>query len=77
MAKMQEKRQPKNQPNVQKISVERQTDAPLVHAVTRSGIAIGHDRGKSIETGVPRVRRVGQKPPPFDPVQERETFLKS
>jgi len=66
-----------NQPNVQKISVERQTDAPMVCAVTRSGNATGNDRGKSAEMGVPGVRRAWKKPPLFDHVQERETFLKA
>jgi len=74
---MQERRPLVNQPNVQKITVERQTDALLVRAVTRSGTVMNHDKGKSVETGVPGVRRAGQKPPPFDHMQERETFLKA
>lgn len=49
----------------------------MVHAVTRSGAITGNDRGTSAEIGAPWVRRAGKKPPLFDPVKERETFLKA
>lgn len=55
MAKMQEIRQIVNQPNIQKIFVERRTDEPQVHAVTRSGIMIGDDRGKETAIRAPWV----------------------
>jgi len=77
MAKMQERRQPTNQPNTQNIFVERRTDEPQVQAVTQSGIATGDDRGKATAIGAPWVRRDGKKQPPFDLIKERETFIEA
>lgn len=38
---------------------------------------MGDDRGKESMTCAPWVWRAWQKPPPFDPIKERETFLEA
>jgi len=59
ISKMQETRQSTTQKNVQKISIERRTDEPLVQVVTRTRITTGNDRGKETTIGAPWVWRVG------------------
>jgi hypothetical protein len=75
LAKLQERRGPQQNPQVQLIYVEPHGTDPRVIVITRGGTATGEDRaaqGKTAEG--PRVRKVAEKTPTFDAKKERQIF---
>jgi hypothetical protein len=75
LAKLQERRGPQQNPQVQLIYVEPRGEDPIVVVITRGGIVIGEDimtQGKITEDS--GVRKATEKTQTFDAKKERQIF---
>jgi hypothetical protein len=75
LAKLQEKRGPQQNPQIQLIKVEPRREDPRVIVITRGGIVTGDDRmtqGKTTEDS--GIRKVAEKTQTFDAKKERQIF---
>jgi hypothetical protein len=75
LAKLQERRGPQQNPQVQLIYIEPYREDPRVIVITKGGIVIGEDRvtqGKTIKES--RVRKVAEKTQVFDSKKEKQIF---
>jgi len=75
MTKLQERRGPQNNPQVQLIYDEPHGADPRVIVITRGGVAIGEDRAAQGKTENDHgVRKSIEKTPTFDAKKERQIF---
>jgi hypothetical protein len=75
LAKLQEKRGPQHNPQVQLIYVEPRGVDPRFVFITRGGVATGEDRAAQGKTeNDQRVRKAIEKTPTFDSKKERKIF---
>jgi hypothetical protein len=75
LAKLQERRAPQQNPQVQLIYIENRGEDPRVTVITKGGVVTGEDRvtqGKSIEES--GVRKVIEKTKSFDARIEKQIF---